>query len=180
MLAPRSVTAPRWRLPPTPLQPAGAGSRSLSRSQQRATLSTRTCTSRSALRAHLHLAPGLHSGRGASRIHAGSVSSLMSFRARVDLLSGPGGSRRTGAGDSPGESVSARAPLALVLAKGEDLDAAGLRPGDVGFGFSPRRDAPRMAGQSRKPHSRNPPPFPDRLADATESGCSTCGGSCRN
>ena len=80
---------------------------------------------------------------------------------------GPGGSRTTGAGDSPGESVSARAPLALVLAKGEDSSAAGLRPGDVGFGFSPRRDAPRMAGQSRKPYSRNPPPLQsDRLADA--------------
>src|SRR5207247_11342877 len=50
---------------------------------------------------------------------------------------------------------------------GEDSSAAGRRPGDVGFGFSPRRDAPRMAGQSRKPYSRNPPPLQsDRLADA--------------
>lgn len=50
-------------------------------------------------------------------------------------------------------------PLALALAKSEDFDRGGLPPGDVGFGFSPRRHAPRMAGHSRKPRPRNPPPL---------------------
>ena len=51
------------------------------------------------------------------------------------------------------------APLALLLAQSEDFWRGGLRPGEVSLGFSPRRDAPRMAAQFRKPHPRNPPPL---------------------
>jgi hypothetical protein len=62
---------------------------------------------------------------------------------------GPGGLRTTGAGDSPGEIVGARAPLALVLAKSEDFDRGGSAARRRSLRLlSPRRDAPRMAGQS--------------------------------
>jgi len=90
-----------------------------------------------ALRAHVHRSPGLHSGRGAPGIHAGPFRPSSRLARASIFYRGPGGSRTTGAGDSPGEIVSARAPLALVLAKGEDSTAAGLRPGDVGVGLSP-------------------------------------------
>jgi hypothetical protein len=71
---------------------------------------------------------------------------------------GPGGSRTTGAGDSPGEIVSARAPLAFVLAKSEDLGRGGsaarrrwlrlLPPTQRAQdgGAVPRRDPPPLSG----------------------------------
>src|SRR5712691_472193 len=81
---------------------------------------------------------------------AQTLSPLRSFSARVDLLVGSGGSRTTGAGDSPGEIVGARAPLALVLAKSEDFDSGGsaARRRWLRLLPLPRRDAPRIAAQS--------------------------------
>ncbi len=56
--------------------------------------------------------------------------------------------------------MSARAPLALVLAKSEDFDSGGFAARRRGLGFSPRCDAPRTVGL-RQPHPRYPPPLPD-------------------
>jgi len=72
---------------------------------------------------------------------------------------GPGGSRTTGVGDSPGEIVGARAPLALVLAKSEDFDSGGSAARRRWLRLLPPTRRAQDGGAVPQPHPRNPPPL---------------------
>jgi hypothetical protein len=98
---------------------------------------------------------------------APTLSALKSFGARVDLLSGVRAARgQRGLETAPGRSWALGPRLRSFSQRAKISTAAGRRPGDVGFGFSPRRDAPRMAGQSRSltRATRRPPDHTGRVS----------------